>query len=124
MSTLHEGSGPARPSGPVRAPQNIAGGLVLVALAALALWLTRDLDQGTLNAMGPAMLPRWLAIAVGLAGLVVFAFSFMKPGYALERCSVLGPVFVIGVILASAWTICPFAMGGMSTLGLGLPFAR
>ena len=65
MSTLHEGSGPARPSGPVRAPQNIAGGLVLVALAALALWLTRDLDQGTLNSMGPAMLPRWLAIIIG-----------------------------------------------------------
>ena len=53
-------------AGPVRAPQSLAGGLVLLALAALALWLTRDLDQGTLNAMGPAMLPRWLAIAVGL----------------------------------------------------------
>ena len=38
--------------GVIRAPQSLAGGLLLVALAALALWLTRDLDQGTLNAMG------------------------------------------------------------------------
>ncbi|MFC1457328.1 hypothetical protein ACETIH_11490 [Microvirga arabica] len=58
---------------PIRAPQNVAGGLVLVALAALALWLTRDLDQGTLNSMGPAMLPRWLAVAVGLSGLALLA---------------------------------------------------
>ena len=62
MSVPHEGSEPSRHRGPVRAPQSLAGGLLLVALAVLALWLTRDLDQGTLNAMGPAMLPRWLAI--------------------------------------------------------------
>ncbi|MBM6583701.1 hypothetical protein ILT44_26215, partial [Microvirga sp. BT689] len=44
--------------GLVRGPQNLIAGATLVLLAALALWLTRDLDQGTLNAMGPAMLPR------------------------------------------------------------------
>jgi len=123
MSTLHEGSGPARPSGPVRAPQNVAGGLVLVALAALALWLTRDLDQGTLNSMGPAMLPRWLAIAVGLSGLALLAFAFIKYGEALERWNLRGPVFVIGGILAFALTIRPFAMGGFTTPGLGMLFA-
>ena len=112
MSVLHEGSEPPRHRGPVRAPQSLAGGILLIALAALALWLTRDLDQGTLNAMGPAMLPRWLAIGVGLSGLALLAFAFIKEGDALERWSLRGPVFVIGAILAFALTIRPFSFGG------------
>jgi len=102
----------------------LAGGILLVALAALALWLTRDLDQGTLNAMGPAMLPRWLAIGVGLSGLALLAFAFIKEGDALERWGLRGPVFVIGAIVAFALTIRPFSFGGgLATPGLGLLFA-
>jgi hypothetical protein len=106
--------------GPLRAPQSLVGGLLLIALGALALWLTSDLDQGTLNAMGPAMLPRWLAMAVGLSGLALVAFAFAKEGDALERWSLRGPVFVIGAILAFAVTIRPFSFGGLATPGLGL----
>ena len=120
MSIVHEGSGPPRPRGPIRAPQSLAGGLVLLALAALALWLTRDLDQGTLNAMGPAMLPRWLAIGVGLSGLALLAFAFIKDGDPLERWSLRGPVFVIGAILAFAVTIRGYAFGPLVIPGLGL----
>jgi hypothetical protein len=123
MSVLHEGPEPARHRGPVRAPQSLAGGVLLIALAALALWLTRDLDQGTLNAMGPAMLPRWLAVGVGLSGLALLAFAFIKDGDALERWSLRGPVFVIGAIVAFALTIRPFSFGAFSTPGLGLLFA-
>jgi len=102
----------------------LAGGILLIALAALALWLTRDLDQGTLNAMGPAMLPRWLAIGVGLSGLALLAFAFIKEGDALERWGLRGPVFVIGAIIAFALTIRPFSFGGgLATPGLGLLFA-
>jgi hypothetical protein len=111
--------GTMRP-GPVRSPQSLAGGFLLVALAALALWLTHDLDQGTLNAMGPAMLPRWLAIGVGLSGLALLAFAFIKDGDLLERWGLRGPVFVIGAILAFALSIRPFSMAGLNTPGLGL----
>src|SRR6187200_3429684 len=38
MSVLHEGSEPPHHRGPVRAPQSLAGGILLIALAALALW--------------------------------------------------------------------------------------
>src|ERR671913_287932 len=120
MSEVISGDARAVGAGPVRAPQSLIGGLLLIALAALALYLTRDLDQGTLNAMGPAMLPRWLAIGVGLSGLALVVFGFLKEGDALERWSLRGPVFVIGAILAFAVTIRPFSFGGVATPGLGL----
>src|SRR4028118_703450 len=123
MSEVVSGGARAVGAGPIRSPQSLIGGLLLIALAALALYLTRDLDQGTLNAMGPAMLPRWLAIAVGLSGLALVAFAFAKEGDARERWSLRGPVFVIGAILAFAVTIRPFSFGGLATPGLGLPAA-
>jgi hypothetical protein len=118
-------SGEVRPArdGPVRSPQGLVAGLTLVALAALALWLTRDLDQGTLNAMGPAMLPRWLAMAVGVSGLALLVFAFIKQGDALERWSLRDPVFVIGAILAFAITIRPFSFGLLVVPGLGMVVA-
>ncbi len=109
--------------GLVRGPQNLVAGATLVLLAALALWLTRDLEQGTLGAMGPALLPRRLAYAVGLCGLALIIPAFRKDGDALERWSLRGPVFVIGGILAFAITIRPFAFGSLTTPGLGLLFA-
>ncbi|HLM41118.1 MAG TPA: tripartite tricarboxylate transporter TctB family protein [Microvirga sp.] len=120
MSASHDGPGALGRRGPVQAPQSLIGGFLLIALGALALYLTRDLDQGTLNAMGPAMLPRWLAVAVGLSGLALVAFAFAKQGDALERWSLRGPVFVIGAILAFAVTIRPFSFAGLATPGLGL----
>ncbi len=120
MSIPHERSGELERHGPLRAPQSLAGGIVLIALAALALWLTRDLDQGTLQSMGPAMLPRWLAVGVGLSGLALLVFAFLKSGDALERWSLRGPFFVILGILAFAVTIRPFAFGPLTVPGLGL----
>jgi hypothetical protein len=107
-------------SGPVRSPQSLLGGLFLIALAALGLWLTRDLDQGTLRSMGPAMLPRWLAVGVGLSGLALLVSAFLARGDVLEAWGLRGPVMVLLGILAFAVTIRPFALGPVTTPGLGL----
>ena len=119
MSLDGERSGVER-RGPIRAPQNLFGGLLLIALAALALWLTRNLDQGTLRAMGPAMLPRWLAIGVGLCGLALVVLSFIKRGDAISRWSLRGPLLVLLGVFCFAVTIRPFSFGGIQTPGLGL----
>lgn len=118
-------SGDVRPThaGPLRSPQGLVAGLALIALAALALWLTSDLDQGTLQSMGPAFLPRWLAIAVGLCGLALVGTGFMIDGQGLDRWSLRGPAFVILAILAFAVTIRPFPLGVVATPGLGLAIA-
>ncbi|MBM6582944.1 tripartite tricarboxylate transporter TctB family protein [Microvirga sp. BT689] len=110
-------------TGPIRSPQSLVAGLTLVALAALALWLTRDLDQGTLRAMGPALLPDWLAVGVGLCGLVLVGSSFASDGQGLDRWSLRGPTLVLLAIVAFAVTIRPFSVGAVSTPGLGLAIA-
>ncbi|MBM6596819.1 tripartite tricarboxylate transporter TctB family protein, partial [Microvirga pudoricolor] len=100
--------------------QSIAGGFLLLGLSGLALYLTRDLSQGSLRSMGPAMLPDWLAYAVGLCGLALLAGGLLKPGHALEAWSLRGPALVILAILAFAVTIRPFSLGSLTLPGLGL----
>jgi len=73
--------------------------------------------------MGPAMLPRWLAIAVGLCGVALVVAAFLGSGDAIERSGLRGPAFVMVAILAFAVTIRPFAFAGITTPGLGLVFA-
>ncbi len=106
--------------GPVRSPQSLVSGLLLIALSLFAVWLISDLPQGTLRAMGPAMLPRWLAIGLGLAGLALVVWSFLEDGEPLERWSLRGPGMVVLAILAFAVTIRPFDLGVLTTPGLGL----
>jgi hypothetical protein len=108
---------------PVGVSQNLWGGLMLLALAALALWLTRDLGQGTLGEMGPAMLPRWLAVAVGLCGVALIASAFRHGGEVLGRWNLRGPALVTLGIVAFGLTIRSFPLGPVMTPGLGLLFA-
>lgn len=90
--------------GPIRAPQNFFAGLALMAIAAFALWATSDLSQGTLRAMGPAMLPRWLAITVGACGLGLTILAFVSAGDPL-RLSDYSAVVTFAFILAVALLI-------------------
>lgn len=107
-------------TGLVRAPQSFVAGVVLLALALLAFWLVRDLAQGSLSAIGPALLPRALAVGVGLCGAALIAASFGRPGEALEGWSARGPLFVMLAVTAFGLTIRPVQLGGLTTPGLGL----
>jgi len=66
------------PSGPsgrfrIRNPQDFYGGLVLVAVAAFALWASRDLPGMRGFAFGPGTAPRMFAMILGALGLAVAA---------------------------------------------------
>jgi Tripartite tricarboxylate transporter TctB family len=115
MPTEVERSAPEKRLGLIRAPQNFIAGLTLIALAAFAIWATGNLSQGTLRAMGPAMLPRWLAIGVGLCGLALVAFSLLKDGPPV-RTSDYSAVLLFGVILGLAalvaWLVNVLVFGG------------
>jgi hypothetical protein len=98
------------PRGLIRGPQNFVSGLALVALALFAIYLVKDLPQGTLRAMGPAMLPRWLAIGVGLCGAALAVIGLLRDGEGLEKWTFRGPVFVAIGIIAFAFTIRQFGL--------------
>lgn len=110
-------------AGVVRSPSALAGGLTLVALAAVALWLTRDLAQGTLDEIGSGLLPRWLAIGVGGSGVALLVLSVLRRGEGLEPLPLRGPVVLSIAILAFAVLVRPFSIGGMTLPGLGLVVA-
>lgn len=88
-----------------RSPQDVAAGLFLVAVAAFALWQSTDLPLGTLRAMGPGMLPRALAVLVGVAGIVLAISAFLEDGEALTRWHLRGPLFILGAVVVFALTI-------------------
>jgi len=88
-----------RPRRVVRAPRELAAGLCLIALAAFALWASADLEAGELGAMGPGMLPRAVAVLVGIAGLGFAGVAFLKDGEGLERWRWRGPLLMtLGVV--------------------------
>ncbi|NIX78092.1 tripartite tricarboxylate transporter TctB family protein [Microvirga terricola] len=123
MSAAHHRPGSPGRRWVIRAPQNFAGGSLLIALAILALSLTQGLPQGTLRSMGPAMLPDWLAVGVGLSGLALVASSFLTDGEPLERWSLRGVIFIMLAIIGFAITIRPFVLGPIAIPGLGLVVA-
>ena len=113
----------------IRAPRRLVTGLALVALAALALWATSHLGQGTLRVMGPAMFPRWLAVLIGGSGAVMVALSLARDGAPLERLPLRGPLFVGAGILLFALTIRVFGLAVAGPLavfvgGLAAPDVR
>jgi hypothetical protein len=118
---MHAGADRSPPApGFIRGPQSFVSGLVLVALALFAIWLTSDLPQGTLRAMGPAMLPRWLAIGVGLCGAALVVIALLRRGERLESFTLRGPVVVGIAILCFGLTIRGFNLGVFQVPQLGL----
>ncbi|NKN37334.1 tripartite tricarboxylate transporter TctB family protein [Agrobacterium sp. a22-2] len=120
MSERDDKPGTAAPVSTVQVPQNLAGGLILVAIAALALWLLRDLDAGSLSAMGSALMPRVLAVGLGILGAAVAASSFFHRGLVLERLPLRGPALIILAIATFAATIRPLSIGPIMLPGFGL----
>jgi hypothetical protein len=86
----------------IRAPQEFTAGVALIAICFFAIWATSDLSQGTLRAMGPAMLPRWLAIGVGLCGLALAIFALFKRGEPLLMSDYSGLLSFGGILAIAA----------------------
>ncbi len=94
----------------VGAPTELAAGLFFIAVAALGLWLLRDVRLGTAMRMGPGFLPMTVCYGLLLFGLIMAGRSFFIAGPPLERWH-LRP---LGVVLGS---LLVFALG-IQRLGL------
>ncbi len=105
MTLQDDAAPPPRARSLVRGPQTVAAGLVMLALAGLAIWTLGSLSMGTLRSMGPAMMPKGLAYLAGGCGLLLVAIGLVRHGDPVERFALRGPFFVAAAILAFAVTI-------------------
>jgi putative tricarboxylic transport membrane protein len=94
----------------IRAPQDAAAGLFLIALAAVALWQGAELSAGSLGQVGPGMLPRALAVLTGVCGVALVVGAFMGDGAGLERWHLRGPLFILGAAVAFGLTVRPLGL--------------
>ncbi len=98
-------SEPGPAPGRVRFSKDLLAGLTLVLIAALALFAGRDLDPGTLRAVGPGALPRALALMVLAGGVGFTALALIRGGEPLGRWPLRGAAFVSQALVAFALTI-------------------
>lgn len=118
MSDPSGGAGPGNSVSWVS--QNVVAGLGLILLGVFGVWATGDLPRGTLGAMGPGMLPHWVAVCVAVCGFALAVTGFVRGGEGLQSFGLRGPVVVVLAILAFAVTIRPVSFGPVTTPGLGL----
>jgi len=101
----------------IRNQQDFYGGLVLVAIAAFALWASRDLPGMRGFAFGPGTAPRIFASILGVLGLVVAAGGLVIDGPPVERVAVRGTV--LGALLIAIFVVVSNFAAPITT-GLGL----
>lgn len=81
---------------------NVVAGLALVALGAVALWLTADLAGSRGPLLGPGSLPRAAAgIILGL-GVVIAVIGWLYEDDPAARWRLRGPLFLLGAVLIFA----------------------
>jgi len=110
------------PSGPsgrfrIRNPQDFYGGLVLVAVAAFALWASRDLPGMRGFAFGPGTAPRTFAMILGALGLAVAAIGLVTDGPKVERVTIRGTL--LGALLIALFAVVSIYATPLTT-ALGL----
>ena len=89
----------------IRNPRDFWGGLVLIALAIVAIWASRDLPGQRGFAFGPGTAPRLFAGVLAGIGAAIAAIGLITDGPPIEKYRVRGPVFVVVAILCFANTI-------------------
>ena len=87
--------------------QDFFGGLVVLAVAVFAFWQGANLPAGTLGGVGPGMLPKSLAVLLGLLGGLLMLSAILEGGPQLARWSIRGPVLVLGAVVVFAFTVRP-----------------
>lgn len=119
MPLSSNGNARAGTRGPVRSPLDFAGGIFLLAIAALGFAGAFTLPFGTLSGIGSGLVPKVVATLVAAFGVLILLQALVWDGDHLERWHLRGPAFVLGAVLVFA----VFIRGSTLTLGgfAGLP---
>lgn len=90
----------------VRSPRDLLAGLLFCTVAAIAIWLSRDLDYGSARNMGTGYFPRWIAILLLALGAFIALRGLAVDGPRLEGISwrLALPILASVVVFAIAAT--------------------
>lgn len=91
----------------IRDPQNFAGGLILMAFAAVAWFGSAGLEVGRLTAMGPGLIPAFLTACLAGFGL------FLSVGACLQDGMRIHVADFSGVVVIAAMAAAAFAFGAL-----------
>jgi putative tricarboxylic transport membrane protein len=100
----------------IRAPRDFWGGLVLAAVAVLAIWLSRDLGGMQGVSFGSGTAPRLFAALLAGFGLVIAAGGLFVDGPPLDSYAMRGPAYVVAGIASFAmmmrgvWFVPPLGL--------------
>ena len=104
----------------IRSTQDAAGGLFMIVLASLALFLARELPSGTLSQMGPGMLPKAFAVICMALGFLLVLQSWRYEGEGLASWSWRNIAQVLGAACVFGLTIRGFQVGPLDVPALGM----
>jgi hypothetical protein len=94
----------------IRAPQDYIGGIVLMALALLALWASSDLQGMRGFSFGAGTAPRMFGVLLVALGAGIAVTGLFTDGPELAHYSWRGPLFVMAAILFFALAIRPLGL--------------
>ncbi len=100
----------------IRGPRDFYGGLVLIAIAFIALWAAGNLPGSQGAAFGPGTAPRMFAVMLAIVGAIVTVTGLFIDGPPIGGYALRGPAYVISAIIFFAVTI-----SGSSLEYIGLP---
>jgi putative tricarboxylic transport membrane protein len=101
----------------IRNPQDFFGGLVLVGIAAFALWASYDLPGMRGFAFGPGTAPRLFAMILGALGALIAVVGLATAGPKVEGVAVRGTL--LGAMLIAIFVlVTSYATPVVSALGL------
>jgi putative tricarboxylic transport membrane protein len=89
----------------IRGPRDFYGGLVLIALAGIAVWASGDLPGQQGFSFGPGTAPRMFAGLLAAVGGLISITGLLVNGPKIESFAVRGPSYVLAAILFFASTI-------------------
>jgi len=102
----------------VRGPRDFYGGVVLIAIAVIALAAASDLPGMSGIAFGPGTAPRMFATLLAIFGALVAVTGLFVDGPPIEPYAFRGPAYVISAIFAFA-----VMMGGVRLEFIGIPLS-
>lgn len=94
----------------VRAPRDFFGGIVLIAIAIIALMATNELSGMHGFAFGPGTAPRMFATLLAIVGAAVALTGILFDGPPIEKYAFRGPALVFIAIISFAAMIRPLGL--------------